>query len=319
MPRTGLPSPYVTSAIAAITAARRTLGSGVTSTTKPTSTTSATPTRRPRGNPATPPTRSTKPITIAQLAPETAVRWLRELLFMAASSWSSTRVVSPIARPDSGRPPEPGSPAAWSRNAARSSPAHRIHSGAGPSYSTSPSGNTRKARSSPRSVGAIEAVAESVSPTSARRSGAPPNTITGTSTVTSLTRRSLASKLRAPGITDSVAASSTRALRCDSTTSVTASGYREGDWIATDVTQSAAVARARATTATSPTRRDTTTQTPAAAHSAAATTTTSTRNPITTAVATQATAAGIASRASSITSSPDPAARRRSSGRYPSH
>jgi len=74
MPRTGRPRAKVASTRLAITAARRTLGSGVTSTTNPTRTARDAATRAQRGMPTAAPATITSPMTIAQLAPDTAVR-----------------------------------------------------------------------------------------------------------------------------------------------------------------------------------------------------------------------------------------------------
>ncbi len=54
--------------------ARSTLGSGVTSTTKPSSATSEQPTRTARGAPSMRHSPKTRVTTTAQFAPETAVR-----------------------------------------------------------------------------------------------------------------------------------------------------------------------------------------------------------------------------------------------------
>ncbi len=58
-------------------------------------------------------------MTSAQFDPETAVTWLSELVFIAASSSSPTALTSPIDRPGSRRPPSPGRLAAAELNVSR--------------------------------------------------------------------------------------------------------------------------------------------------------------------------------------------------------
>ena len=74
MPRTGRPLASAASTSAAITAARNTLGSGVTRTTNPTRITTDRVTRDARGRPTAAPPSMTSAMTTAQFAPETAVR-----------------------------------------------------------------------------------------------------------------------------------------------------------------------------------------------------------------------------------------------------
>ena len=69
----------------------------------------ATATRAPRRRPHSAARANAAAVTIAQFAPETAVRWLSELARIAASSSAPTRVVSPIARPGTSAPPSPPS------------------------------------------------------------------------------------------------------------------------------------------------------------------------------------------------------------------
>ena len=106
-PALGRPSSTVSMAAAAITAARITLGSGVTSTTNPASPASASTTRRVRPPPHRAVSEKTAPTTMAQLAPLTAVRWLRPLARISSFSAADTARVSPTARP--GSRPAPGS------------------------------------------------------------------------------------------------------------------------------------------------------------------------------------------------------------------
>ncbi len=97
-------------------AARTTLESGVTSTTKAASAATAIPARSRRPAPAAAAMAKASPVMRAQFEPETAVTWLSELVFMAVSSASSTALTSPITRPGRSRPPSPGRFAARERN-----------------------------------------------------------------------------------------------------------------------------------------------------------------------------------------------------------
>ena len=108
IPRTGLEEARDTSTILAMMEARMMLGSGVTRITKPTRAIIPEPILihtppRKRATSAT-----TIATTIAQLAPETATRWLREVMRIASINPRSTAEVSPMARPGNRRPPSPG-------------------------------------------------------------------------------------------------------------------------------------------------------------------------------------------------------------------
>ena len=106
-PALGRPDSTVSMPTAAITAARTTLGSGVTSTTNPASPASASPTRRARPPPHRAVRKKTAPTTMAQFAPLTAVRWLRPLARMSSFNAADAARVSPTASP--GNSPAPGS------------------------------------------------------------------------------------------------------------------------------------------------------------------------------------------------------------------
>ena len=152
MPRPGLPEAIPNSRIVAIRAARSTLGSGVTSTTNPSRVSSESAIRMPRRSPRNAVSSMTPAITTAQFAPETAVRWLSELVFMAASRSASTALVSPIARPGSRSPPSPGRPPAAAMNWVRNSPAQPSHQGGVATGSGGPRPNTRADAASPAVV-----------------------------------------------------------------------------------------------------------------------------------------------------------------------
>ncbi|RLP69902.1 hypothetical protein D9V30_04240 [Mycetocola reblochoni] len=117
------PEAIAISTAIAITAALMTLGSGVTSRTKPSNAVAPAAILPARLAPHAAAAARAIATTIAQFAPETAVRWLRPLSTMASDSESGTPLSSPIARPGSRRPPSPGSWAARSAMARRSSAA----------------------------------------------------------------------------------------------------------------------------------------------------------------------------------------------------
>ena len=120
MPTAGRPRSTASIAAPAIAAARTTLGSGVTSTTKPASAATPHPTRTRRPRPASAAAPKAMPTTSAQFAPDTAVRCDSDDRFIAASSSGPTRDVSPTARPGTSPAPGSGRP-----TVARSSPRRR--------------------------------------------------------------------------------------------------------------------------------------------------------------------------------------------------
>ena len=132
-----------------MTAARSTLACGVTRATNPTSTTSAPPMRRRRGMPSAAPAIMTSPMITAQFAPDTAVRWLSEVDFIAASSVTLTALVSPIASPGSRSPPSPGRVCAAETKPERSALAQPRYHGGWPVTRGLPLANTRNATESP--------------------------------------------------------------------------------------------------------------------------------------------------------------------------
>ena len=120
-------------------------------------------------------------ITIAQLAPDTAVRWLSELVFIAASRGAVTAAVSPIASPGNRSPPSPGRAEAAAVNRARRSPKKASQ----PGGSTITCGGPRPKRSadaaSPGSVRRRFPARRTVAPIrSSPVSGRTANTTTGT-------------------------------------------------------------------------------------------------------------------------------------------
>ena len=179
-PRNGRPRASASSTTPAITPARSTLACGVTSTTNPVSVTSAAATRMPRRAPIAEASAHAMPTTTAQFAPDTAVRWLRELAFIAASRSPPTAVVSPIASPGSSPPPGDGEPVAVARNACRS-PSVAAKRGPGPAITSSrPRGKTRNATSSPGSAATSSAVSRTTEPIGIRSPSRSPKTRTGT-------------------------------------------------------------------------------------------------------------------------------------------
>jgi hypothetical protein len=85
------------SRIIAITAARRTLGWGLASTTNPATATNPTAPAARRDRPSARATPMTTPATIARLAPDTAVRWLSPQRRKSSTRSSGICVVSPTA------------------------------------------------------------------------------------------------------------------------------------------------------------------------------------------------------------------------------
>ena len=145
MPLSGRPDARAASTSVAITAARNTLGSGVTRTTKPNNTVTDATTRQPRGTPATAPPSMMRPMITAQFAPDTAVKWLSDDAFIAASSSSLTAEVSPMASPGNRAPPSPGSATEAARKLLRSSFAQARYHGGSLTICGSTSGNSRNA------------------------------------------------------------------------------------------------------------------------------------------------------------------------------
>ena len=99
--RRGRPEASAASATAPIAAARTTEGCGRARTTKPVIATAA---RTGRARPRIPtrrPTRSTNPVTIARLAPLTAVRWVRPAVRKSSLTSAGTLEVSPTTSPGS--------------------------------------------------------------------------------------------------------------------------------------------------------------------------------------------------------------------------
>lgn len=106
------------------------LAPGPTSTTKASSPSAATTIRRRRPAPRRAATKNSNPVTRAQFAPDTAVRWLSELAFIASSRSDGRPDSSPIASPGSRRPPSPGVPAAARANVERTDCVHASQTGA---------------------------------------------------------------------------------------------------------------------------------------------------------------------------------------------
>ena len=272
-----------------MSAARCTLGCGVTTTTKSSNTVAEVITRPSRGMPSAPPPSMTRPTTIAQFAPETAVRWVRLLVFIAASSRSDTAPSSPIARPGSRSPPSPARPAASSANACRNSSAHATTGACAPTTSSPSLAKTRKRTRSPAGVASSVPCTVTSSPIRGEAVPGSANTSTGAPAIVAST-----------GSPAPVTSATRSTSRPDSAAETSSAGARTCAWIAIDVQQHAAAARASATIAADRRCSATTIATPAAAQSATAIRQSGT--PTTIAAATQATAAGMSSRRSLIPS-----------------
>ena len=135
IPAPARPSSTPSIAIAAIAAARRTLGSGVTSRTNPPRATRPLATRTPRRAPIAAAAANASPTTSAQFAPDTAVRCDSEDSFICASSARRHRrrvadgEPGHEARPGSGRPADRGDEPLAKRSGRREQPARRGHDG----------------------------------------------------------------------------------------------------------------------------------------------------------------------------------------------
>ena len=176
-PRTGRPLTSAPSTMSAMAAARTTLGSGVTSTTNASSTAAASRVRAVRDIPANRPASTTSPTTIAQFAPDTAVRCERLLNFIAASSSGLTARVSPMARPGSRPAPSPARRAAASAKPSRSPFAQSRNQG-GCRTSSTDDAYSRNASFSPAAATRTVPLISALPPM--RSSPTEPNTTTGT-------------------------------------------------------------------------------------------------------------------------------------------
>ena len=212
----------------------------------------------------------------AQLAPDTAVRWLSELVFIAWSSDSPTALVSPTARPGRSAPPFPGSADARSTKPDRI-PAAQANDHGGPSLtSTGRPAKSRTAAASPGSVSRATTLASSTLPMGTgcssatvpnRRAGTDtPQTLSPTSSRVTVPRirwavpssaavaaasvRSQTERDRASSITDfSVTARSTVTDRPESAARTSGSGVRPPDRAATAVATRATARRVTAASA----------------------------------------------------------------------
>lgn len=129
--------------------------------------------------PAAAATRSARPTTTAQFAPDTAVRWLSELPFIARSRSSPTADVSPMASPGRSAPPSPGSEAASSANLSlRSLPQSMIHGGS-PVTTGGACAKNRNATSSSNAADCTVPSIDRVEPIPMRSAGGSAKTRTG--------------------------------------------------------------------------------------------------------------------------------------------
>jgi hypothetical protein len=178
-PTAGRPRASARRATRAMAAARMTLGSGVTRATKAARTTVAPPMRTARGAPHSASTAKAAPTTIAQFAPETAVRCDSDEAFMAVSVALSSMLVSPTARPGTKPAPGCGSPTAECTSPRRTSSSAPQMPGGGVVASTVSARTSRTARSV-GSLGDARPVTVTVlpSPTACRASRASAATAT---------------------------------------------------------------------------------------------------------------------------------------------
>ena len=160
------------------------LAPGPTSTTNANSAVAATTIRVRRPAPTRAATMNTSPVTRAQLAPDTAVRWLSELAFIAASSSSETPDSSPIASPGRSAPPSPGVFRAASANADRTGAVHATHAGASATGTALSVADSRKLVDSPGSFARTAPVTSTTAPNGGTpvdpSSAAAANTVSGT-------------------------------------------------------------------------------------------------------------------------------------------
>ncbi len=159
--RTAMPAPVrprstPSIAMPAIAPARTTLGSGVTSRTKPLSATTPAPTRARREPPMAATAPKASPTTIAQFAPDTAVRCDSDDSFIAASRSGATADVSPTASPGIRPAPGAGSPEAERMSRSRRSAAAASIPSGGAVTSTPREAMTARTARSP--MGAARAV-----------------------------------------------------------------------------------------------------------------------------------------------------------------
>jgi len=151
-PIAGRPSASASIATAAIAAARMTLGSGVTSATNAASTSIAPITLPPRDAPHSASRANAAPTTIAQFAPDTAVRCDSDEAFIAASVSGSRLVVSPTASPGTRPAPGWGRPRVEATRPSRS-PSKNAHTPAGVEADSTELVRTTRAARSPGSEG----------------------------------------------------------------------------------------------------------------------------------------------------------------------
>lgn len=158
------------------------LAPGPTSTTNASSAVAAMRTRIRRPAPTRAATTNTSPVTRAQFAPDTAVRWLSALAFIAASSSSETPDSSPIARPGSRAPPSPGVSWAARANAERTGSVHPSQAGASATTDAGCDAESRKLVDSPGSFArsAPETATTDPKEGTAADPSATVNTVTGT-------------------------------------------------------------------------------------------------------------------------------------------
>ena len=237
----------VTSATRPITdipAARTTLASGVTSTTNAARTSTAMTTRHARDAPHSAAKAKAAATTMTQFEPETAVRWLRPVAFIAASRSSSTALVSPTARPGTSAPPDPGNADAARTSPCRRSAAMRNTPAGG---STTVGGRASRTSSTARVPGSLGVTAPRSSTTVPRSRSAARSPVNSTDTVpcTGASRPvTSASKRHAPDHAGSTFVVTTP-RKPPASVAPAASSPRDGSRTATEVSTSAAAMTAR--------------------------------------------------------------------------
>lgn len=183
--RTAIPVPRrprrtASIATADIVAARTTLGSGVTRSTNPPSATRPAVTRAPRESRQAAARTKASPTTIAQLAPDTAVRCERDEAFMSESRSSPTREVSPTASPGMRPAPGEGRPALSRPSDARRSATTASAPPGGSTCAVSSRTRTMSTARSPGSAANAVASARTRAPTSSAVGRSSKRSVTGT-------------------------------------------------------------------------------------------------------------------------------------------
>lgn len=236
----------------AITAARTTLGSGVTSTTKAPSVTRAASVRSSRLAPSREAIAQPATTTTAQFAPETAVRWVSDAVRMSSSRSAGRAVVSPVASP--GRSPAtspPSTPVRARKRDRRTSATAAIPAGDRRSRTSEAVTRVRSPAGSPVPPSARASISSS-EPTAILPPGSARNTRTGAAVRAPPTERATASNQTPPVASGRAAVSTPTSISTlvrSSAARTSGSGCRSGAERTTAVIARAAPASETATTA----------------------------------------------------------------------